>query len=157
MLSSGRLRLEITKPEPSTVIVNKTLIWVISPTTKDLGGKTQVMKISSKNLKEQAKAPLAILMGRPKAWDQFSVQSKTEDENSVKYVLKPKNPKEMNEMVVLKLTVDKKNIELRDLSYSDDLDNETRFDFKTADFKADVADKEFDYVVPKNAELTEYK
>jgi len=157
LLSNGRLRLEITKPEPSTVIVNKTLIWVISPTTKDLGGKTQVMKISSKNLKEQAKAPLAILMGRPKAWDQFSVQSKTEDENSVKYVLKPKTPKEMNEMVVLKLTVDKKNIELRDLSYSDDLDNETRFDFKTADFKADVADKEFDYVVPKNAELTEYK
>jgi outer membrane lipoprotein-sorting protein len=157
ILSNGRLKLEILKPEPSTVIVNKNLIWVISPTSKDLGGKTQVMKISSSSLKKQAKAPLAILIGRPSAWDQFKVESKTEDENTAKYVLKPKDPKEMNEMVVLKITVDKKNVELRDLSYSDDLDNETRFDFKAADFKVDIKDDAFDYVPPKNAELTEYK
>src|SRR6185437_9749016 len=44
LLSKGRMRLEITKPDPSTVIVNKNLIWIISPTTEELGGKTQVMK-----------------------------------------------------------------------------------------------------------------
>src|ERR1700677_3463531 len=72
LLSNGRLRLEIPKPDPSTIIVNKNLIWVVSPGSDGL--KTQVLKISSSSLKKQAKAPLAILMGRPNAWDQFDVQ-----------------------------------------------------------------------------------
>ncbi len=156
-ISKGQLRLEILKPELTTLIVTNKLIWLITPAPKELGGKTQVLKITSQSFKKQAKAPLGLLLGRPAAWDQFEVIKKHESESTIEYTLKPKGADVVGEIVGLKVVLDKKSNDLKALTYSDDLENETHFDFAIADFKAKINGESFKYSPAVDAEVTEYK
>lgn len=156
-ISKGQLRLEIVKPEKSVLIVTPQLIWLITPTPKELGGKTQVLKISSKSFKKQAKAPLGLLLGRPSAWDQFEIVKRQDLSKSTEYTLKPKAQDVVGEIVGLKVELEKQSNELKSLTYSDDLENETHFDFSDADYKAKVKGDSFKYIPTADAEITEYK
>ncbi len=156
-LSKGQLRLDITKPEASTVIVTKKIIWVITPAGKELGGKTQVMKISSSSFKKQAKAPLALLLGRPSAWDQFEIKKRSDSAENVKFDLAPKTKDAVGEIVAMKVELDKNKSEIKSISFSDDIENETQFNFKSVEFGAKIKSDSFDYVPPADADVTEYK
>lgn len=157
LLSKGQLRLEIQKPDPSTLIVTKNLIWVISPANKDLGSKTQIMKISSSNFKKQAKAPLALLMGRPGALDQFVIKSQKISDSTQNFKLEPKSKDVVGEIVALEIDLDKSGEELKRIAFSDDIENQTSFEFKSSDFKAEINKDTFDFTPSASAEITEYK
>ncbi len=155
--SKGRLRLEIERPEASLIVMNKDVIWVVTPTSKELGGKTQVLKISSKELSKQSKAPLAVLLSQKKAWDNFKIKKQSEKNGIQTVVLVPVKPDTMGEIVSIEMVFKKTDQDLKSLSYKDELDNETKFTFLKTDFNAAVQDKVFSYKPPKGAEVTEYK
>jgi outer membrane lipoprotein-sorting protein len=155
--SKGRLRLEIDKPDPSLIVMNKKLIWVVTPTPEELGGKTQVLKISSQEMSKQSKAPLAVLLGKKEAWDNFKVKNSQTKDGVLALTLVPTKPNVVGEIVSMQIEVSIKENVLKLLSYKDELDNETKFIFSKTKLDAKVDDKLFVYLPPKNAEITEYK
>jgi outer membrane lipoprotein-sorting protein len=157
LLSRGQLRLEINHPEKSILIASDKLIWLITPAPKELGGKTQVLKISSSNFKKQAKAPLGLLLGRPSAWDQFSVSQSSQSERLAEYTLKPKAPDAAGEILKLKVEFRKPEFELTRISYVDSLDNETTFEFDNAKYNTELNGANFKYVPAADSDITEYK
>jgi len=157
LFSKGRMRLEMAKPEEFLVVVNKEVIWAVTPANAELGSAMQVLKIVSKDLSQQSRAPMAMLFGQKKAWDQFKVM-KSEEKNGVKTIaLAPKKPDSINDVSSVQLAINLKENLLSELSYKDDLDNETKFIFSKTNFKAKVNKKSFSYSPPKSAEVTVYK
>ena len=85
LYSKGKLRLDIKKPEASLIVMNKNIVWIATTATKELGGKTQVLKIKMKNNVATSKAPIAALLSSSKAWDQFLIKNvKTEESTANK-------------------------------------------------------------------------
>ena len=156
IMSKGLLRLETKTPHESLIVVGKDVIWVMTPTPEDLGGRPQVMKIRSRQLKDQARAPLASLLGQPKAWDEFKVLKEVKTDDKVTLDLKPKKAGALGEIVSVRLEIDSKKKTLVDLADKDELDNETRFTFRNTNFAAAVKPANFQYTPPKNAEVTNY-
>jgi outer membrane lipoprotein-sorting protein len=154
--SKGNMRLQIDKPEPSLIVMAKNVIWVETPTPKELGGRTQVLKIKSKELNKQSKAPLAALFSDTKTWDQLKVVKQSAKENLTNIELKPLKPELFGDIVAVKLLIDTKKNELNMLAYNDELDNETSYYFSKTDFSAKKLGKNFAYTPPKGAEVTEY-
>ena len=154
--SKGKMRLEIKKPEESLIIMGKGAIWVVTPTPPEFGGKTQVMKIRSKELSRQAKAPLAALLGKPKAWDEMNIKKEIATDDNVKFSMVPKMGANFGDIVAVNVEVSPTKKILRGLSFKDELDNETTYKFNSTNFEAKVSDKSFEYVPPQDAEVTEY-
>lgn len=153
-LSKGQMRLEIGKPENSMVIMNSSNIWVITPTPEELGGRPQVLKINSKEMKTQAKAPIAVLLGPSAAWRLFQISEEREEGDVVYVSLKPKTAGSMGELVSVQLEIKKKERLLKRLAYKDELENETTFEFIKTQFSVKVPKSKFHYVPPVNADVT---
>lgn len=156
ILSAGRMRLEIKKPDPSLIVVNGNAIWVETPASPELTTKTQVLKIRSKEFSKQSKAPLALLLGQKKIWDEFKVKDEKTENEYLHVTLEPKTKGSLTEVTVLSIQVDPVKKLIRQLSYSDELGNETRFDFSNANFEAKVSATDLVYAPPADAEITEY-
>lgn len=154
-LSKGKLRLEIKKPDPSLMVVDGKYIWVETPTPKELGGRPQVLKMATKNLAGESKAPVAALLGQSKAWDQFQVKSQKQDKQILTVVLQPKTAKATGDVVSMIIVVDVKQELINELSYKDDIDNSTKYIFSKTVFNKNGEDLKFKYVPPKNSEITE--
>jgi len=156
VLSKGRLRMEIEPPDESLLVMNKNIIWLATPTPEELGGKTQVLKIPSSKLSQQSRAPIAFLLGKESVWDQFVVQGEERKNSVTELKLKQKSSKEKADIKSVNLWIDHKNQRIEKLAYKDELDNETSYRFLETDFKAKPEDKKFEYVPPKDSEVTEY-
>lgn len=157
LLSKGRMRLEIVQPERSLLVVDKNAIWIESVTPKEFGSKVQVLKIKSKEFAKQSKAPIAMLLGQSKVWDEFKIKNESDKSNDTKVLtLVPKKKGAMGEMQSIGLELSKRDQQILSLNYKDDLENETHFQFKNTDFKAKGFGSRLKYTPPKDAEITEY-
>ncbi|MCB0350487.1 MAG: outer membrane lipoprotein carrier protein LolA [Bdellovibrionales bacterium] len=154
--SKGKMRLEIDKPEESIIVMNNNTLWVETPTPEELGGKTQVIKIRSQELSQQAKAPLAALLGKPSAWDQMKLLKEENKSGVVSLILAPKKENTFGDVVSISLEINRDSNEISKIGYKDDLDNETKFEFQKSNFKAKATKNMFQYVPPKNSQITEY-
>jgi outer membrane lipoprotein-sorting protein len=156
IMASGQLRLETDAPSESLIVVTKNIVWVVTPTPPDLGGRPQVLKIRSKSAKDQARAPLAALFGKSAAWEQLKLKSESQKGERLSLVLVPKKPGAWGDLTQLELEINTKSRELLQVAYSDELENETRFSFTATDFKSKIKGTSFQYKPPSNADLTEY-
>jgi chaperone LolA len=156
LLSKGLMRLEIKKPEESLIVLGKDALWVVTPTPAELGGKTQVMKIKSKELSKQSKAPIAALLGNTKAWDQLKIKKDIIKDGTEKISLVPIRKSALGDIVKIDIEISKSDKSLKKFSYIDELENETSYEFINSNFDAQVTDASFNYVPPKNAEVSEY-
>ena len=157
LLSKGRLKLSISKPDPSQVIMNKKEIWVITPTPEDLGGKTQALRIKTNNLQESARAPIAFLLGDETIWDKLKIiQSEKKDQVMV-LKLAPKKTNSLGDVTGIEIELNQSRKEINFLSYRDELDNQTKYAFLEANFKAKACDKDFSFKPDSKTQVTEYK
>lgn len=157
LLSKGMMRLEFTVPESSVVVVDKNVIWVETTAPKELGGKVQVLKIRSNEFHKQSKSPIAMLFRQSKIWDEFVIKSESNTDGEFKQLtLVPKKKGSMGEISSIDLQLDIKKKQIQSLGYKDDLENNTRFDFKNVNFEAKLSASRTKYSPPKNAEITEY-
>ena len=152
-LSQGRVRVDLNAPDPATIVFDKSLVWVVTPTPKELGGRTQVLKMKSTAIDRESQAPIALLLGNEKAWDLFKVSSQKREGHLLTVSLEKKKPSAEG-IQTIELRVDTQKNEIEKLSYSDDLENETSFKFNRTDFGVKMPNSVFDFVPPKNAEIT---
>jgi chaperone LolA len=155
-LSKGRLRMEINSPDETTVVYDKKLVWVVTPTPKELGGKLQVLKIKTSDIDKQNQAPIALLLGDQNAWNLFKVKSQKKTGDLLNVVLTKKKKSDVG-VQGIELEVNVKDSTIQSLAYSDELENQTKFDFSKTDFSAKLPNSLFTYTPPTGAEVTEFK
>lgn len=153
--SAGKLRLKMGEPENSLIVMDNKTIWIETPGSE--AGKPQVAKITAKDLKNQSRAPLAVLFSKEDTWNQFKVVKKVKGEQGQKFSLEPKEPKNWPDLRKISLTLSKDGKSLVQLSYEDELENKTEFAFK--DIKKDqmLPARTFSYAPPSGAEITVYE
>lgn len=153
--SKGRLKLEMGEPENSLIVMDRSVIWVVSPgIEKD---KPQVLKITAKDMRNQSRAPLALLLSKEQAWDNFKTLRTTAIDAGTRVELAPIDPKKWPDLQKISLTIGKDGKSLVQISYEDELENRTEFAF--SDIKKDqkLPARTFAYSPPPGAEITVYE
>ena len=152
-LSKGRVRIDLKAPDPTTVVFDRSLMWVITPTPRSLGGRPQVLEIKSSAINRQDEAPLALLLGDEKAWSLFKVKSEKRAKNQLTVDLEKKK-KSAEGIQTIQIRLDTTERVIDELSYTDDIGNLTKFTFNQTQFRAHLRNAIFQFHPPKNAEIT---
>jgi outer membrane lipoprotein carrier protein len=153
--AKGRLRLEMKEPESSLIVMDSNTIWVVTPGAEP--NKPQVAKITAKDLRKQSRAPLAVLLSREEAWKEFKVVKSEDTDHGKRYWLEPKDPKKWPDMRKISLTLAKSGKRLVQLSYEDELENKTEFEFNNITTDQKLPANTFKYFPPRDAEVTVYE
>lgn len=156
VFSKGRLRLDIKSPEAFLLVMGDQLVWVVTPGDKDLGGKTQVLKIDKAKNSKLVKSPVAALISDTEAWNNFELVSEKKASSIVTIELRPKKGKETSDLSRLEVDIDPASNVLSRIKYFDELDNSTTFNFSAVNFKAKADKKLFSYKPAADAEITNY-
>lgn len=156
LLSYGKMKLTLGEPDPSLVVMTKDIIWISSPKPKEFGGNFQVIKILSSTISKQDKSPIAFLLGQASALDRFKFKKEVAHDETLEIELVPKKDFINSEVVTMKLFLNLKLKLIDKIIFSDDLENETTYEFEDTEFDKKIAEDEFNYTPPKGAEVTIY-
>jgi outer membrane lipoprotein-sorting protein len=156
LLSHGKMKLTLGEPDPSLIVMSKDIIWISSPKPKEFGGNFQVMKILASKISKQDKSPIAFLLGQTSALDRFILKKEIAHDDTVEIDLVPKKDFINSEVVAMKLVLNLKLKLINKIIFSDDLENETTYEFEDTEIDKKIADAEFNYTPPKGAEVTIY-
>jgi outer membrane lipoprotein-sorting protein len=157
-MKKGKFRLELQtvddEKEKSFVIVDGKNLWLVTPALKDFkNSKTQVAKTSLKDKKNKSQSLLRILT-EGGVFGFFNVTSTVDTDELVTYFLKPN--KDNKEMTKAQIIIDKEKQVIAQLKYWDPLQNETSYQFTKVEFDKPIKDEIFNYIPPKNAQVTQY-
>lgn len=153
--SKGLLRLEISEPEKSIIILNKENLWLINYLPEDLGGGIQIGRMSAKKASQKQRSPVAFLLQDTRVFEDFRLAQVVRSDGVSHYALKPNRGKGWQNLKSLTLKINKSN-EILEVAYWDNLDNETRYtfsEFKVGEIKNKSA---FTFSPPAGAEVVEY-
>ena len=149
---SGKFWWKIEKPQSTLLVFDGTFAWNEEKITEDLGGGIKVAK--SKHFKASpAYKVLQVLMGKGKLTELFTPLKTSRNGSTVELQLTPKK-KDWN-ISVLHIKVNEKDLDLKSISYFDDLENKTELNFSAPDYHKEEDKKKFSYTPPKEAEITE--
>lgn len=155
LISQGRMRMEIDKPDQSLVVVDKKNIWVVQYPPADLeGASLQVIRASAETKKGRSQSFIGLLVkgGITKYFNVLNTM--TAKDGSTTYFLQPEAG--TVEFARAQVTLDPKTSQLKELKYWDELSNETTFVFSKISFDKKIAADKFAYSPPKNADVTVY-
>lgn len=155
LISQGRMRMEIDKPEQSLVVVDKKNIWVVQYPPEDLvGASLQVIRASAETKKGRSQSFIGLLVkgGITKYFKVLNAM--TSQDGSTTYFLQPEAG--TVEFARAQVTLDSTSQQLKELKYWDELSNETTFVFSKISFDKKIAADKFAYTPPKNADVTTY-
>ena len=156
--SKNRLRIEFTKPESLLLVMDGQNIWTERKLSKELGGQVQVVQIAVDDHRKNFQGPLPLLLGDKKALEDFTLKEKTPKkakEPQRIFQLRPRDQKKYPDIVKIEVIIEGKK--LRKLSYWDELDNKTSYEFRRTKFNKKVSKNQFLYSPPKNAKVTKFK
>ena len=155
MFSKGRLKMVIDEPENSLLLVDGKSVWVVTPLSENPVGPVQVTKMKAAQIKK-ANALLAVLFGDGAIWNQLEVIKSLKEGPSLLVELKPKVLGQPPEVAKVKIILLPEKGEISEITYWDELDNETSYKFSEIQLNAKVSAREFTYVPPKDAEVSEF-
>lgn len=152
VLKPKNFRLNFLKPEKNSVISNGKTFWVVEPPFMD-GGALRIM-VSNKLSNLQSLALRTFLTSEDRFSKHFDVtETKSLPGQAKEWTLVPSI--KQDGFTKVRLQVDLKSSEIRALTYWDELENEVKFDFIKVELNAKIDKKQFDYVVPKGADVTD--
>lgn len=142
--SKGKMRLEITEPEKSTVVYDGAVIWVESRFDE---ATVEVSKIQSKELKKSDSLLAALFDAKKNALQSFKLQ-KVKDGSVFSFV-----PKDKKKTEIQHLELEIQEGDLKRVTYSDSLENSVTLIF--SNFKeGSVPKNKFSYKPPKGANVS---
>lgn len=151
--SKGKFRLEMKDPASTLIVQDGNTLWVASKLV-DFDGSWQVAKTKSRSLKK-SQAIMGLLFDEKGVWKDFEIaEEKSADDEKV-WTLKPKKTAN-TEISKLQIRLNPKTKSVSEISYWDNLENETSYKFKTQKFGTKIAPAKFSYKPPKGAEVTEF-
>ena len=145
--SKGKLRLEMSEPENTTLVYDGKTIWMETRLDKDT---VEVTKVKSRDLKKNDTL-LAALFERKNILQSFKLISARVDGELNVYSFEPRDKKK-TEVRLLDIVLNGK--ELSQVAYRDDRENKVTFVF-TDLVREPVAAAKFKYKPPKGANVTE--
>lgn len=146
--SKGKLRLDFTEPEKTTLVYDGKYVWLESRLDDK---KVQVTKMRTNELKK-SKSVLTALFDKKDVLRNFKLV-KSQNEKGVKiFTFVPKDKKSGGEVTMLEVALKEKDIER--ITYVDEVENKVSFIFSELT-RGDVPAAKFSYKPPKNAEVTE--
>ena len=153
-LDNGKMKLEIYKPDPSTIIADKEYLWIVSPPPADFAdGKLQVLRASLKSDRAKSQGLIQLLTGGG-VLKYFKVSGLQNEGDNITYFLQPDKQSIEFKRAQIVISRDKKVI--KELRYWDQMDNETTFAFLETSFDKKFPQKLFNYTPPKGAEVITY-
>lgn len=153
-MAGGKFYWETTEPEKSLLVYDGRYLWNVQYPGEAL--KNAPLQVVRLNIKKKNSSPLLILdiFGKRPLQDLFTVtEQPNKEEKHLFYLLKEK--KLDLGLKDLTLKIDPKERRVLGLSYRDDLDNETKIEFKQTQLNSKVNQKIFTYNPPKGAQVTE--
>lgn len=155
LISKGRMRMEIDKPDQSLVVVDKKNIWVVQYPPEELqGAALQVIRASAETKKGRSQSFIGLLV-RGGITKYFRVlNTMTAKDGLTTYFLQPEAG--TVEFARAQVTLDPRTQQLKELKYWDELGNETKFLFSKISFDKKIPANKFAYTPPKNADVTTY-
>ena len=149
-IKGRHLRLELEGADKSLIIVNGDRVSVVTYPPKDSDLKIQVLHTTFAR-KGQAQALLKALLGGKLA-ENFKVQKSETHDGEIAVDLKPKS--NFAEFTKVALKVAAKGYRIKEISYWDDLNNQTSYTFSDAKFNCRISKHKFHYNPPKDAEVS---
>lgn len=150
----GKFYWETTEPEKSLVVYDGKTLWTVQyPPAEFKGVPLQVAKMHIKS-KKNSPIILAEIFGTRPLQTVFKVKQKSKDGSIVLYELKEKKTEFGLKNLILK--VDVKTQRVASIEYLDEVENETKIEFRATQFNVKVKQSLFKYNPPKNAQVTEY-
>lgn len=150
----GKFYWETTDPEKSLVIYDGKTLWTVQYPPAEF--KEMPLQVAKMNIKSKKNSPiiLAEIFGIRPLQTVFQVKQKSKDGAIVLYELKEKKTEFGLKNLILK--VDVKAQRVAAIEYLDEVENETKIEFRSTQFNVKVKQNLFKYKPPKNAQITEY-
>lgn len=150
-LAPNRFRLETKEPEKSLIVYDGTYLWTVQyPLTEE--GKIQVAK-AKLDKKNQNQVLLTDLLLGQSVLKQFDFLSEEKQEDTLRLSAKPKTKDEA--ISDLKISLDSKTKQIKEISYTDELGNRTIMTFSDHQLEKKPQAKLFRYVPEKGAEVSD--
>lgn len=154
--SRGQLKVKISSPEKSLIVMNNKKVWTVQFLPKELGGKTQVGVMVSPKYTKITKVPLVFLLSVPEAWEEFKLLKKSKQNGYAQFELAAKSESRMPSITKIILEMDTSKKLIKKIGYVDELDNLTTYEFSKVKFGVSLSASKFRYKPPANAEITYY-
>jgi outer membrane lipoprotein carrier protein len=153
--SKGRLKVQIDKPEGSLLVVDNHTVWLESRLTDEPSSLVQVTKMKASQIRK-SNALLAILFGDEAVWSKFELVTSHRQNGNLHVELKPQPGAKLLDVTKIKIVVRGSQSEIAEITYWDELENETSYKFSDVDFDVSLSAKDFKYTPPPDAEISEF-
>ncbi len=151
-ISQGNFRIESLKPEKSILVFDGKTLWNEQSASEEFGGPAQVTKQKlSKSGKSQTL--FATLLTKDPVTKHFKINKLESRGDEILYFAESIN----NDFNVkdFKIVIENKKKFVSEISFKDDIGNQTIMKFSNVEFK-EIADKKlFNYKPPKGAQVTQ--
>lgn len=150
-LSKNKFKWQTTEPEKSLLLFDGQYIWTEQAPPKEFGGAVQVAK-GKVDKKNSSNVLISALLGGDLKKN-FKILDKKDESNLLTLSLEPIG----QDLAVqnLSVVINKKDLLMQEISYSDDIGNKTQLEFSKVNFKKNANNKLFKYTPPKGAQVTE--
>lgn len=160
-LSKGMIRFvkgnfywETLDPEKNLVIYNGKTLWTVQyPPAEFKDSPIQVAKTKIKN-KKNSPIILSEIFGTRPIKSLFNVKLNKKDGSLLSFNLEEKKPQfGLKNLTIL---IDTKNQRVASIDYIDEVENETKIEFRSTQFNMNIRKSLFQYKPPAKAQVTEY-
>ncbi len=147
---NSQIRFEIDKPQKSLNIINEKTAWMIEiPDTP--AQKVRVIQATG-SAHKKAQSILKIAFGKEDINKFFALESKKLDKDIANYSFI--NTDKSLEIKKLQIFIHLKNLQIEQISYWDNLNNQTDLFFSNIEFSNNLKNELFEYKAPKDAQIT---
>lgn len=153
-LGKGIFRLDLEKPDNSTMVLDGRNIWLETRLDPSMGGEIQVSRFAMNDTR-RGNAVFAILFNDHDIQEGFNLTAvKPGKGKSKTFEYEPKKPAADYKKISISISSDKK--QLVSFSYEDDLENQVIYDFGQTEFKAKIKKWQLEYTPPKGVKPSEF-
>lgn len=154
LFAQGKVRLQFKPPENSLLVLDNQFAWLEIRQPQEYGGLIQVTKMN-KTQAQKSNSLLALVFGGQEWSRDFKLVKVFEKDPIKKFTLAPKNLQN-SDMTEITITIDTKDNKMQTVEFVDHVENRVVYKFNKTRFDVVLADKEFRYSPPQDAEITEY-
>jgi outer membrane lipoprotein carrier protein len=150
----GKFYWETSDPEKNLVVYNGKTLWTVQYPPPEF--KKMALQVAKMDIKSKKNSPiiLADIFGERPIEEVFVVKQGKKDGSMVNFDLKEK--KSEFGLKDLRMKVDTKSQRVVSIEYVDEVDNETKIEFRSTQFNVKIKKTLFNYKPPKGAQITEY-
>ena len=145
---------ETQEPEKGLIVYDGITLWTIQYPPAEF--KTMPLQVAKMKIKSKKNSPiiLAEIFGTRPIQSVFKVKQKLRDGSIVSFELREKKTEFGLKNLILK--VDVKAQRVVSIEYLDEVENETKIEFRATQFNVKIKQSLFKYKPPSGAQITEY-